>query len=267
MAEDYMHGHHSSVVSSHARRTAENSVAYLLPHLTPGMALLDVGCGPGTITVDLAERLAPGRVVGVDTSDVALQLAREVAEHRGAAVTFRVGDAYALAAEAGDYDVVHAHQVLHHLTRPVDAIREFGRVAGAAGLVALREVDYGGIVWWPDVPELEEWLDLFLRIGRALGGEPSAGRRLLAWAHEAGVTVEEAGASVWSYATAEDRAWFADSWAQRATESDFARHAVELGFADRDRLERIAEGWRTWAAAADGWLAMPHGEVLARGIG
>ena len=54
MAEDYMHGHHSSVVSSHARRTAENSVAYLLPHLRAGMSLLDVGCGPGTITVDLA---------------------------------------------------------------------------------------------------------------------------------------------------------------------------------------------------------------------
>lgn len=262
-----MHGHHSSVVSSHARRTAENSVAYLLPHLRAGMSLLDVGCGPGTITVDLAERLAPGRVVGVDTSDVALQMAREVAHHRGVDATFRAGDAYALAADAGEYDVVHAHQVLHHLARPVDAIREFGRVAGPEGLVALREVDYGGIVWWPEVPALAEWLDLFLRIGRALGGEPSAGRRLLAWAHEAGVTVEEAGASVWSYASPEDRAWFADSWAQRATESDYARHAQEFGFADRAGLQRIAEGWRTWAAAPDGWLAMPHGEVLARGIG
>jgi SAM-dependent methyltransferase len=267
MTEEYMHGHHSSVVSSHARRTAENSVAYLLPHLRAGMSLLDVGCGPGTITVDLAERVAPGRVAGVDTSEVALQLAREVAHRRGAEVTFEVGDAYALNAGDAAYDVVHAHQVLHHLTRPVDAVREFGRVAGQEGLVALREVDYGGIVWWPEVPALDEWLDLFVRIGRSLGGEPSAGRRLLGWAHAAGLDVQEAGASVWSYATPEDRAWFADSWAQRATESDFARHALEGGLADRAGLERIAEGWREWAGAADGWLAMPHGEVLARGIG
>jgi hypothetical protein len=55
----YTHGHHESVLRSHAWRTVENSAAYLVPHLRPGLSLLDVGSGPGTITVDLAERLAP----------------------------------------------------------------------------------------------------------------------------------------------------------------------------------------------------------------
>ena len=66
MGDTYTHGHHASVLRSHEWRTAENSAGYLLPHLRPGLELLDVGCGPGTITVDLALRVAPGRVVGID---------------------------------------------------------------------------------------------------------------------------------------------------------------------------------------------------------
>lgn len=266
MAEHYLHGHHSSVVSSHARRTAENSVAYLLPRLRAGMMLLDIGCGPGTITVDLAERVAPGRVVGIDPSEVALEMARQVAAQRSVDVTFTTGDAYALDAGDGAYDVVHAHQLLHHLERPVDALREFGRVAGPDGIVAVREVDYEGVTWFPQVPALAEWLDLFLKLGRAVGGEPSAGRRLLSWSQAAGLADIEPSASVWLFATPEDRAWFGDSWAQRATESDYAHHALERGLADADTLSRISAGWREWAAAPDGWLLMPHGEILARGF-
>ena len=62
----YTHGHHESVLRSHTWRTAENSSAYLLPHLRAGQSLLDVGCGPGTITADLALLVAPGEVVGLD---------------------------------------------------------------------------------------------------------------------------------------------------------------------------------------------------------
>ena len=62
MADRYSHGHHESVLRSHRWRTAENSAGYLLPHLAPGQRLLDVGCGPGTITLDLAPLVAPGEV-------------------------------------------------------------------------------------------------------------------------------------------------------------------------------------------------------------
>ena len=64
----YTHGHAESVLRSHRWRTAENSAAYLLPLLRPGLDLLDVGCGPGTLTADLATRVAPGRVLGLDAS-------------------------------------------------------------------------------------------------------------------------------------------------------------------------------------------------------
>ena len=64
----YTHGHHESVVRAHASRTAENSAAFVIPHLTPGTSVLDVGCGPGSITCDFAMLVAPGTVTGLDRS-------------------------------------------------------------------------------------------------------------------------------------------------------------------------------------------------------
>ena len=69
----YTHGHAESVLRSHRTRTAENSAAYLLPHLRAGLSLLDIGSGPGTITVDLAERVAPGPVTAVEVTEAALR--------------------------------------------------------------------------------------------------------------------------------------------------------------------------------------------------
>src|SRR5665811_2195218 len=112
----YTHGHHESVLRSHSWRTAANSAAYLLPHLRPGQRLLDVGCGPGTITTGLAERVSPGEVVAIDIVPEVLEQARAHAAERGVQVTFETGDVYALGFDDGVLDVVHAHQVLQHLT-------------------------------------------------------------------------------------------------------------------------------------------------------
>lgn len=264
--ERYSHGHHESVLRAHTWRTAENSVGYLLPHLRPGASLLDVGAGPGTITVDLARRLAPGRVVGVDASaDVVAQAQAHAAAEGVTNVTFATADAYRLDAADGSFDIVHTHQLLQHLARPVDALREFRRVAGPDGLVAAREVDYAGIIIHPHIPALDDWLDRLLRMGRNNGGEPSAGRRLKAWARAAGFADVTVSASTWLFETDEQRAWWGGSWADRALHSSYADHALEQGIADRADLERISAGWREWAASEDGWLLMPHGEILARG--
>ncbi len=265
--DTYLHGHHDSVLRSHRWRTAENSAAYLIARLTPGADILDVGCGPGTITADLAGRAAPGRVVGVDAAGDVLAEAREAAARRGLSnLSFEVGDVYRLAFGDGSFDVVHAHQLLQHLSDPVAALKELRRVCRDGGLVAARDSDYGGMIWYPDHDDLAEWLALYRQVARAIGGEPDAGRRLLSWAQAAGFAGIEASASAWCYTSPEDRSWWGRLWGDRLTKSSFGDRAMDFGFATRQDLDRLANAWLTWAGSEDGWFLIPHGEILCRPI-
>ncbi|WP_448061448.1 methyltransferase domain-containing protein [Cellulomonas hominis] len=265
--EVYTHGHHASVLRSHRWRTAENSCAYLLPALVPGQQVLDVGCGPGTITVDLAARVLPGQVVGVDRSEAVIELARHEAARAGAAnVRFDTADAYELPFESASFDVVHAHQLLQHLQDPVAALRELRRVTRPGGVVAVRDADYAGMTWYPSSAGLDEWQALYHEVTQANGAQADAGRRLLSWVLEAGFDPDSVvpGAGVWCYATPEDRDWWSGLWAERSVSSDFAAQAVEHGLADEVALEQLAEAWREWGRDETGWFAVLHGEVLAR---
>jgi SAM-dependent methyltransferase len=261
----YTHGHHESVLRSHRWRTARNSAAYLLPHLRPGMSLLDVGCGPGTITVDLAALVAPGRVTAIEVTEEALALARSHAAERGCdTVEFAVADVHDLALPDGAFDVVHAHQVLQHVADPVRALAQLRRVCRPGGLVAARDSDYTGFTWYPEVPGLDHWLDLYRRAARANGGEPDAGRRLLSWARAAGFREATASASTWCFASPEDRQWWGGMWADRILHSDLARQLTSSGMAGTGDLEAISRAWLEWADAPDGWLTVLHGEILCR---
>lgn len=259
----YTHGHAESVLRTHRWRDAANSAAYLLSRLDQGMSLLDVGCGPGTITIDLARRLAPGRVVGIDAEASVLEEARRTAADAGGAnLEFQEADAYRLPYDDSTFDVVHAHQVLHHLEDPVRAVAEMARVCRPDGTVALRESDYGAFTWYPDEPAIDRWLDLFRAVARANGGEPDAGRRLKSWVHEAGLGEVVASGSVWCFSDEEQRTWWAESWAQRTESSRLGERAVELGLATAADLAEIAAGWRRWASHEEGWFLVPHAEVL-----
>ncbi|MEU8551545.1 class I SAM-dependent methyltransferase [Streptomyces roseoverticillatus] len=261
----YTHGHHESVLRSHTWRTARNSAAYLLPHLQPHLEILDVGCGPGTITADLAALVPQGRVTGLDAAAEVLGTARAVARERGLDnVAFTVGDLRALDFPDDSFDVVHAHQVLQHVGDPVGALREMRRVCRPGGIVAVRDADYAAMTWYPHVPGLDEWQELYQQVARAGGGEPDAGRRLLSWARQAGFTRTTATASAWCYASEEERSWWSGLWADRTVASAYAQLAVDGGHADRAALDRIAAAWRAWGRHEDAWFAVLNGELLCR---
>ncbi|MEV8477320.1 class I SAM-dependent methyltransferase [Streptomyces sp. NPDC051173] len=261
----YTHGHHESVLRSHTWRTAANSAAYLLPELTPRLEVLDIGCGPGTITADLAALVPEGRVVGLDTTEEILDRARATAGARGLGnARFTVGDVHALDFPDGSFDVVHAHQVLQHLGDPVGALREMRRVCRPGGVIAVRDADYAAMTWYPRVPGLDEWLDLYHRVARKSGGEPDAGRHLLSWARAAGLTDITATASAWCYASPEERAWWSGLWADRTVASSYADLAVSGSFTDEAGLHRIAGAWRAWGGSPDAWFAVLNAELLCR---
>src|SRR3954470_12369230 len=162
----YTHGHQESVLRSHKWRTAENSAGYLLPHLRPDMTLLGVGCGPGTITADLASRVAS--VHGIDPSPSVIEDARAAFPD----VSFAVGDVFEL---DGHWDVVHAHQVLQHLSDPIGALR---KMAELGDVVAVRDSDYTWFQWSPDEPAFDRWLEIYLAVTQRNGAEARAGRFL-----------------------------------------------------------------------------------------
>jgi SAM-dependent methyltransferase len=259
----YTHGHADAVLRSHRWRTAENSAAYLLPSLAAGMRLLDVGCGPGTLTVDLARRVAPGEVVGVDVSREVVDEARAHAAEAGVAnVSFEAVDFRTM--EGGAFDVVHAHQVLQHLQDPVDALGHMRRLARPGGVVAARDSVYSSFTWAPDEDRLRRWLEIYLAVTARNGADADAGKRLLAWAHRAGCTDVRYSTSTWTFATPEDRAWWGELWADRTVGSALAEQAVEYGAATPDELAEVAAGWRGWAAEGDGVFVVVHGEIVAR---
>ncbi|MDQ4104914.1 MAG: methyltransferase domain-containing protein, partial [Actinomycetota bacterium] len=224
----YIHGHHDSVLRSHRWRTVHNSAAYLIPYLQPGQQILDVGCGPGTITIGLARMVAPGNVVGIDNEPAPLEQARADAQRQGAGnVSFTVGDVYELKHLDGRFDVVHTHQILQHLTEPVAALREMRRVCKPDGYVAARDADFAAMAWYPQEDRLDRWLDLYRHVAYGNRTEPDAGRRLLSWARAAGFGEIACSATAWCFTTPEERTWWGGLWAERVTSSARADQALD----------------------------------------
>lgn len=261
----YTHGHHDTVLASHRWRTAANSSPYLLPHLGPGQRLLDVGSGSGTITADLAELVAPGQVTALENSDDAIALTRAECDQRWIDnIDFAVGDVHAMNFADDTFDVVHAHQVLQHVADPVQALREMRRVCRPGGIVAARDSDYSAFTWYPEVPELDEWRELYRQVARSNGGEPDAGKHLVAWAHAAGFSHVWASADAWCFATPGRARFWGAMWAERILHSAIADQIVDEGFGTTEDLMRISAGWKSWAVHPDAFFATLVGQVICR---
>jgi SAM-dependent methyltransferase len=227
------------------------------------MRLLDVGCGPGTITVDLAARVAPGPVIGIDREPSVIAEAQRLLAP-DAQIEFRSGDVYALEFPDASFDVVHAHQVLQHLTEPVAALVELRRVLRPGGILAVRDSDYGGFVWAPADPLLDRWIALYHDVCRHNGADADAGRHLLGWARAAGFAEIEPSSSTWTFADPDTRSWWGSLWADRVTSSAFADQAVSYGLSTPAELKEIAAAWRGWAEHDDAFFAVLHAEMIAR---
>jgi len=267
MPPQYTHGHHESVLRSHSWRTAQNSCAYLLSSLKPDMHILDVGCGPGTITADLAKLVPAGHVTGVERSaEHVLQQARDAAAAQGITnITYTLGDALTLPFPDGSFDVVHSHQVLQHVADPVAVLREMVRVAKPGGFVAARNADFSSNAWHPEAEGIARWHSAHMQVARANGGEPNVGRRLVSLALAAGIPRAQiaASASTWCF-TAPDVVWWSETWAARVVSSEFATSALAQGITTQEGLDGMSESWKTWGAQPDAWFAVLHGEILCK---
>ncbi|KAI9759462.1 MAG: hypothetical protein M4579_002302 [Chaenotheca gracillima] len=264
----YTQGYHESVTRSHSARTAENEAGFLLPHLTPSMKILDVGCGPGSITSGFCKYVPAGQVTGVDVSSAVVEQARTLASEKEVTnLTFETGNVLeGLKYPDGTFDVVYCHQVLNHLPDPVRAMKEMRRVCSSTGgMVACREGDLP-FRWYPAKEGLLLWNEMMKRMVRKGGADPDKGGSAIhAYARLAGFDPAkiQKGASVSVVATEEERRWWGTLHADRVEKSDVGKTFQEVG-ATEEQLRVIVRALREWAEDVDGWYALLQSEVICR---
>jgi SAM-dependent methyltransferase len=174
-------------VSFMAGRSAQSHAAFLLPQLGAGMSVVDVGCGPGTITVGLAAAVTPGRVLGVDQGGQQLTEARALGAQLGSTnVNFEAGSCYQLPVPDESVDVVFAHALIEHLGEPVRAVAEMHRILRPGGIAALCSPDWGGFILSPPTAAVGRAVGDYTGLMEHNGGDPLAGRRLAVYLAESG---------------------------------------------------------------------------------
>ncbi len=189
--ESYTLGYGEGAMRWMASRTAEGHGAFLLPHLKPGMRLLDCGCGPATLTLGFARRVAPGDCVGIDQEGSQFAAIAETArlEHVDN-LNLMTGDIYSLPFDDADFDVVFASAVLGSVAAPEKIVAEMTRVLKPGGVLALKEFDHGGDIIYPQSPALTKSIDLYHRLRAHNGHQAMAGRRLREFICSAGCDVQ-----------------------------------------------------------------------------
>ncbi len=257
--ETYTPGYSEVAIRYMRRRHAVRDAAFLVPRLKPGMALLDCGCGPGTITVGLAEAVAPGLVVGVDVAPSQVQLAEETVAVRGLMnVRFEVASVYRLPFSDGTFDLVFAHALFEHLSEPLAALEELRRVLRPGGLVALASPDWGGNLMAPEEPDVARAIEVFKAIQRRNGGNPCVGR-------EFGRLLEKAGFAdirlTALYDCYEDVPLVAELLAQRIEEA-VGRQVVAGSGLDRGEVGTLCRALRHWAAQPTVLFAQAYVEAI-----
>lgn len=252
----------SDVQDSYTGRDIEVEAGFILPHLKPGMSLLDCGCGPGAITFGLADAVAPGRVVGADIEPAMIEQAARLAAEEGVQnVEFRVGDIYDLPFEDGEFDVVFSHSVTEHLSDPVRALRELHRVAKPGGLAGLVKTDWTFPFIVPESEGFSKFFELFEGGFNRIGGSLKRGRYLGAYMREAGFDVIEVRNQV-SNSFGETTVPTAERFITWMDNIPLFRESVELGITSESELDAVRAGMREWAAHPDAYFSLPGVRAL-----
>ncbi|AUX48388.1 methyltransferase type 11 [Sorangium cellulosum] len=263
--EHYTVGYCQEMTDFFQRRRAKTHAAFFLPHLRAGMTLLDAGCGPGGITADLAELVAPGRVIGVDVERTQVDLARALAASRGVrSASFQVASLYELPLPDCSVDAVFLHGVVEHLKEPVVALKEVRRVLKPGGVAGLRHGDWGGFLFAPETPTSSRFFELFVRLMIHNGGDPRSGRNQIAALREAGFTRLQASAShdCWT-STREETRGTARFLAAYCESVEFRDQAVALGIADHAAIREMSAAFLAWGEDPGAFAAEAWGEAVA----
>ena len=244
------YGYNVAVIQDqYVGRGAVGVVDFLLPHVKPGLSVLDAGCGPGTITQGLAEIAAPGKVIGCDLEPGMVARAAELAEGKGLDnLSFQVGNILDLPFEDNTFDVVMSCAVTEHLNEPVKAMSELGRVAKQGGIVGITRTDWSASLFAPPCPSAERFIELFERGFTTQGATMFGGKDLPRMLQEAGLTVEELVITFSNAYMPEPGNPMVAGWAAWIENLPLFDRVIEEGLTTRGELDAMCAEMREWAA-------------------
>lgn len=260
------YGYNVAVIQDqYVGRGAVGVVDFLLPHVESGMSVLDAGCGPGTITQGLAEIAAPGKVVGCDLEPGMVERAAELVEGKGLDnLSFQVGNILDLPFDDNTFDVVMSCAVTEHLSDPVKAMSELGRVAKKGGIVGITRTDWSASLFAPPCPAAERFIDLFERGFTTQGATMFGGKDLPRMLQEAGLTVEEMVITFSNAYMPEPGNPMVAGWAAWIENLPLFDRVIEEGLTTRDELDAMCAEMREWAAQPDTLAATGGCRAVAR---
>ena len=227
------------------------------------MSLLDCGCGPGTITIGIAEAVAPGRVVGIDLYEPRLEQARALAAERGTDnVSFQMASVYELPFEDDTFDAAFENVILVHVDDPGKAAREIHRVVRPGGVFGARDADHDGRLWGSLPPALNGLPDFIEAFRSHQGTNYYLGKELRGLLRHAGFENVIASASVESQGTTEAMMRQAGRMVVVLEAPDTRQIALDHQLADEATLKRWAVAMREWGAHPDSFHAVIHCEAV-----
>ena len=246
------------------RRSAATHAFHLLPHLKPGLRVLDFGCGPGTISVGLAERVAPGELHGIDMEESQIELGRAAAAAGGHDnMTFHVGNVTSLPFEDDYFDVAHCHAVLMHIPDTQPALAEVKRVLKPGGIIASREAIVASSFLEPQPQEITDAWGVFSNLVQGNGGHPHFGKELKGALLEAGFADIRCSASFDFFSAPEDVAFlhgFISDWFFSPAVIAALTHFGLATEGEIARWRELLDEWRENPAASG---AIAFGEAIA----
>jgi ubiquinone/menaquinone biosynthesis C-methylase UbiE len=232
-------------------RTARHHAGYFLPYLRAGMDLLDVGCGPGSITTELARLVAPGTATGVDLRAATLP---SHAEREASPARFVVADVCRLPFADASFDAVHAHALFQHLGDPLAALHELRRVLRPGAVIGLADWDRELIFLHPRAEPLERSFAWLAALRRSEGGDPRAGRRLAEHLTCAGFEQPAMNVTAEALATHRSAQQTGESWAMTFEDPKTRTHLLALGVTTEAELDALPAAWRQWAHAPGAFM-------------
>ncbi len=260
----YTPGHTEGPLALMRSRTAERCCAFFREHVRPDSRILDCGCGPGSVTVGLAQWALDGETVGIDIGAEQLDGARALARDLGVGnVTFQQGDIFELPFDDESFDVVFSQTVLFHIPNPDKAIGEMKRVLRPGGLVALRDVINASLILWPEEPLVRDHYRMIRLGAQRSGGNPDVGLELGTLLHAAGFEDVFLTLGFQQPERPEERVEYLSVIAG-ALEGGLATLAVSEGWSTAERLAEGAATLRNLANIPGSACAVPFGQAIGR---